>query len=236
MRLGQAKVLRQYRQSFYPNGIKVVPAVALERLTELGLAVWCMDDGGLRGRRRLTLATDGWPLEAQDQLVAWFRERWGLTPRIERCGLRRKPHVIHGRLVKSSKITYRLTFAVNDTVKLLRLMAPHVHQIFREKWRLDDPATFRPAMTHAERGRAGMDACRRLYAAGVLVRRPGFARGHTYVKSLPPAPTAAAEMAGQRNEVEALHHERPLVIPAGDHEIARGHGCNGGDFGWTLFG
>jgi hypothetical protein len=181
MRLGQAKVLRQYRASFYPNGTKVVPAAALGRLTELGLAVWCMDDGGLRGHRRLTIATDGWDLDTQFRLREWFTRRWGLTPRIERAGLRKKPHVIHGRPVKSSRITFRLTFNVNDTVAILRLIEPHAHPIFRDKWRLDDPSTYRPAMTHAERGRAGMNVIRGLLARGVLVRPPGFAKGHTYV-------------------------------------------------------
>jgi hypothetical protein len=129
-------VLRPYWEMFYPEGRKVAPQQALDRLDVTGLAVWFMDDGSYSHRdRRWHLCTDCWSLGDQWRLVGWFAKRWGLSP---------KP-----QFLKHSN-HYRLRFVQADSIKLLELLAPVAHPVFRATWRLDDPATYRPVLAKRE--------------------------------------------------------------------------------------
>lgn len=76
---GSSDFLR-LRTVFYPNGIKIVPRQVLTEISELGLAVWFMDDGHIEKHMdRISLHTNGFTPSDVSLLVEWFSHRWGLT-------------------------------------------------------------------------------------------------------------------------------------------------------------
>ncbi|GAJ13929.1 unnamed protein product, partial [marine sediment metagenome] len=101
----------QLRHIWYPNGKKVVPEGELQKLDELGLAVWYMDDGSYGVLTRSCLISTGsFTLDEQILTKDAFKEKWGLIPKIIPAGK-----------------GYGLDFLVSDTDKLLRVMAPFIH-------------------------------------------------------------------------------------------------------------
>lgn len=162
MTTGHQPSFADYRHAFYPDGIKVVPQIAFERLKPQGIAVWMMDDGSVNHQGRFSvLCTDPWPLHVQEQLCAWFSERWGLHPVPQL-------HKKAGSFSKQLRSVYRLRFHVDDTTALIRLIQPFVHPLFQEKWRLSDTTRWWPAMTRQESA-AVMNAKRSaLIKAGVF--------------------------------------------------------------------
>lgn len=156
----RTKIFLAYRRMFYPEDVKIVPQEALERVGPLGLAVWFMDDGSLQNNRHLILCTDCFSLEEQDRMCDWFEKTWKAKPRVQFMA-----HTGH----------HRLRFRVNESVTILKIIEPHVHPIFREKWNLDSPKAFRPAQTKVESA-ACMNARRNeLIKAGVYT--VGYHRG-----------------------------------------------------------
>lgn len=149
----QLAILQPYRDMFYPAGRKIAPHQALDRLKALGLAVWFMDDGSFQKLRHFVLATDGWPLETQHHLCRWFSSKWSVNPVPQHL---------------KSKGTYRLRFRVDDSLTLLRVMAPYLHPLFREKWHVDEPATFAPSTPRLEQIAAANAKRTALIKAGVL--------------------------------------------------------------------
>lgn len=156
---GRVPVLRPYYEAFYPegNGRKVVPDLVYERVGPLALAVWLMDDGSFQQHRHFVLSTDGYPLDTQERLVAWLDARWSLHPAIDRLIAR-----------PSGRTIYRLRFRVGETQDLLRLIEPHVHPLFRTKWRLDDPTIWRAKLGPQDVARVANARRSELIREGVL--------------------------------------------------------------------
>lgn len=113
---------------FYKNGKKQVSSHLLNRLTDLGLAIWYMDDGCLALQRKnghikarpFTIATHafGWNGNRiiQDALAA----RWGLETRIIRDG---SAHYIWGNTA--------------NTKRLIEIIQPYVSQVPTMLYKID---------------------------------------------------------------------------------------------------
>ena len=78
----------------------------LDRLDELGFAVWWMDDGSMA-----SLSTHAFTVPENEIIVSWLRERWGIVASISVDRRVQKPF---------------LTFRQPNVAMLLRLVAPHV--------------------------------------------------------------------------------------------------------------
>lgn len=103
-------LLMGFRQLWYPNGKKAVPTEELQKLNELGLAVWYQDDGSyLYQGNNCTISIAGFKEQANN-LQKWFKERWGLSPSI---------YDGNGEPV--------LHFSVGESGKFLALIGKHVH-------------------------------------------------------------------------------------------------------------
>lgn len=75
-----------YRALFYPQGKKYISQEILDRLEDQGLAIWLMDDGSSAQSGYLQIATNGFRLEENERMVAWFRAKYGFTVAIHRAG------------------------------------------------------------------------------------------------------------------------------------------------------
>lgn len=97
----------EMRRLWYPNGKKRLPEGEFQKLNELGLAIWYMDDGNYNYSQHIcTLPI--YSRKGQENFIQkWFKERWGLNP-----------HITYGPT---------LQFSVKDSDKLLHLIAPHIH-------------------------------------------------------------------------------------------------------------
>jgi len=78
-----------YYRQFYHDGRKRVPAGLLEKLNELGMAVWYQDDGSFSTNSgtlfgRIKFSTQCFPLEDQKAIVRWIDGRFGLRFHINR--------------------------------------------------------------------------------------------------------------------------------------------------------
>jgi len=108
-------MLTELWKLWYPNfplnGRKVLPEMELQKLDELGLAVWYQDDGCYSyGQHCCLLCINGF--KGQEQVIqSWFEERWELNPSIR---------------YTTSNHPF-LQFSVKDSDKLLRLIAKHIH-------------------------------------------------------------------------------------------------------------
>lgn len=110
-------LLTELRKMWYPNGKKVIPEQELQKLDELGLAVWYQDDGTCNYRSRCCeLAIHSFK-EQEIIIQNWFKEKWGLDPSITSGP--------------------SLRFSVKDSDKFLRLIAEHIHpsMIYKLGWR-----------------------------------------------------------------------------------------------------
>ncbi|OGN19096.1 MAG: hypothetical protein A3I32_01285 [Candidatus Yanofskybacteria bacterium RIFCSPLOWO2_02_FULL_45_10] len=77
-----------FRQSFYPDGKKIVPRDIKEILTHpLSLAVWYMDDGSLDYRPKshynYSLSTNSFTLEENRLLIGVLKENFGIITSVQ---------------------------------------------------------------------------------------------------------------------------------------------------------
>ena len=71
--------LRIFASRFTPQNRKIVPFKLLEsNLTELGLAVWIMDDGAADGNQ-LRLNTQSFSVDEAEQLASLIRAKFGIV-------------------------------------------------------------------------------------------------------------------------------------------------------------
>jgi hypothetical protein len=99
-----------YREVFYPEGIKIVPANIGELLTARGLAYWCMDDGN-KDRGNFRLATLSFSRNDVLLLIKVLKENFSLD-----CSL---------NTVKSTQ--YRIYVKANSMVQFRALVSPYFH-------------------------------------------------------------------------------------------------------------
>jgi len=109
--------LSDLRNRFYPSGKKIVPKDKLNKLDELGLAIWFMDDGCLSKRNvgspRYILSTYGFSLGEHEMMREYFNS-WGVNPSIVK------------RNYKNKLTKYFLSFGVKDTKSLGDIIGPHI--------------------------------------------------------------------------------------------------------------
>jgi hypothetical protein len=69
----------EYRNLFYPNDVKIVPKDINNRLTDLSLAVWFMDDGGNdKDARTSCLCTNGFTVEDVEFLIDVLAQKFNV--------------------------------------------------------------------------------------------------------------------------------------------------------------
>lgn len=113
--------LKYLYQDFYLNsGIKVVRQNILNRVTDLSLAIWYMDDGnlslgrknGLINRRNIFLNTHSFGFEGNQLIQAWLFKKYGIESNINK-----------------DKKSYRLRFNTTNTKKFINIVKPYVARI-----------------------------------------------------------------------------------------------------------
>lgn len=115
--------LIRYRDMFY-RAKKAVSSEILSKIDDLALAVWIMDDGNIAIDNRtlaktpsLRLYTCGFKLEEQQLIATWFKEKYGVNPRI--CREAKNPY---------------LYFNKPDTAKLAEEIKAYVLLKDGKKW------------------------------------------------------------------------------------------------------
>lgn len=106
-------VWNQFRTWFYDGRNKVVRRSTLNRLNELGLAVWFMDDGSLtkhQTSRYARLATNGFSEDENEIIRKWFMIRWNLAP-----------------VVAKNNAYFELHFSSRQAQALLRIIGRYIH-------------------------------------------------------------------------------------------------------------
>lgn len=96
---------------YYPNGKKLISIELLNKIDELGLAVWYMDDGHTYHGSRLEIALGECGEHVAEIICNWFLSRWKIKSgyRYTRGG-------------------YRCFFNVENSKKLVSLIYPHFVQ------------------------------------------------------------------------------------------------------------
>jgi DNA polymerase III gamma/tau subunit len=61
----------------YPSGKKFVSRQYLDMVSDLGLAVWFMDDGSV-SKHNACLSVHGFSIDEVETIVLWFRDRWDI--------------------------------------------------------------------------------------------------------------------------------------------------------------
>ena len=99
-----------YREYFYRSNRKVVPIELLrEQLSDLGLAIWLMDDGGADGSA-IRLNTQSFTESENEALASLLRTTFGLDVRLNR-----------------DKGAFRLRVAAASMRRLIEIVGRHIH-------------------------------------------------------------------------------------------------------------
>lgn len=111
-------ILNKYYNLFYPKGKKTITKEILNKITELGLLIWYLDDGnysynGYSGS--YFLATCG-SLEKQKLIQEWFKKRWNLNTEIV-TNKKRKDYLIRLN-VKEGKQFFEILYPLFIKYKL----------------------------------------------------------------------------------------------------------------------
>ncbi|MBS4209624.1 hypothetical protein [Bacillus sp. FJAT-50079] len=121
-------VTQVYKESYISNK-KIVTRHLLNQLTPLGLAIWYMDDGNLGYRknpngsiksRNVTLHTEGFDSESQNNIIGYFKEIWDIEARLHK-----------------SRDKYKVWMNVPNSIKFLKLVAPYVKMVPCMHYKID---------------------------------------------------------------------------------------------------
>jgi len=111
--------LNIYYNLFYKNNKKIVNLSILNKLYNLGLAVWYMDDGCYKKKdKSCNIHTNGFTYSENLLIKNWFEKKWCIKPKIYSI---KKPKDYPG------KVWYFLNFNVKETIKLINLIKNHIH-------------------------------------------------------------------------------------------------------------
>ena len=102
-----------WRELFYPAGIKIIPAGIISLLSPLALAVWFMDDGFLRKKDAVGIATETFSEKELTELVQEFFRQYGM-----------KVSVVKRR---------RLYFGRKATQQFIKIISPYIIPAMRYK-------------------------------------------------------------------------------------------------------
>lgn len=100
---------------FYPFGKKIIPTDIVQDLTPLTVAVWIMDDGCL-SNNSLILNTQSFVFEEQRLLLEAMKQRYQISG-----------------LINRDRSNYRLRFSRTETIKLSRVVRPHIIESLQSK-------------------------------------------------------------------------------------------------------
>ncbi len=121
------KKLIYLRKDFYVNGKKTVKLNLLNRLTNLGLAIWYMDDGclslgkknGLINRRNIFLNTQTFGLEGNLLIQEWLLSKYDISSNINR------------------NRGFRLRLNTSNTLKFIEIVSPFVKLVPCMQYKID---------------------------------------------------------------------------------------------------
>ncbi len=102
-----------WRELFYPDGIKIIPAEVVSALSPLVLAVWFMDDGFLRKDNAVAIATETFSEEALQEIMNGLHEQYGVETTLVKRG--------------------RLYFGVEATRRFVSIVSPYIIPAMRYK-------------------------------------------------------------------------------------------------------
>ena len=127
VRTKMEKKLIYLRKDFYINGKKRVKSNLLNRLTDLGLAIWYMDDGclslgrknGLINRRNLFLNTQGFGLEGNILIKEWLLSKYNISSNINK------------------NRGFRLRLNTSNTLKFIEIVSPFVKLVPCMQYKID---------------------------------------------------------------------------------------------------
>lgn len=96
-------VFTRNRKMFYPDGKKCITIEILNKINELGLTIWYLDDGHVSlPDDIIMISTDAFTYDEHLIMQEWFKERFNVNPEI-----------------KKRNETYYIVFNVDDSRKLL---------------------------------------------------------------------------------------------------------------------
>ncbi len=121
------KKLIYLKKDFYISGKKTVKLNLLNRLTDLGLAIWYMDDGclslgrknGIINRRNIFLNTQGFGLEGNLLIQKWLLSRYDISSNI------------------NQNRGFRLRLNTSNTLKFIEIVSPFVSLVPCMKYKID---------------------------------------------------------------------------------------------------
>ena len=101
---------------FYGSGKKEIDKDILDNLSELSLAVWLMDDGttafshktrvrtGWEMTPEVSFCTDSFSEQSCDNIVEWFKDRWGIVSHKRERGVSKKGEKQYRIILKSTSV------------------------------------------------------------------------------------------------------------------------------------
>lgn len=98
------------RESFYPNGIKIIPSIIDDYLTAQGLAILIMDDGCYIKNRGIRIATLSYTYEEVLFLSQLITKKFNLKTTIQK-----------GNLIEN---TYQIYITKDSLPQLIKLIKP----------------------------------------------------------------------------------------------------------------
>lgn len=108
-------IFMDLRNIFYPDGVKEVNLDILDKLGDLGVAIWYMDDGSFGKYRQFRLYTDSFTYKENQLISSWFLENYGLHMHIHK---------------RDSANNYYLTASTDGEVESLLLkIEPYISQV-----------------------------------------------------------------------------------------------------------
>lgn len=121
------KKLIYLKKDFYISGKKTVKLNLLNRLTDLGLAIWYMDDGclslgrknGIINRRNIFLNTQVFGLEGNLLIQKWLLSRYDISSNI------------------NQNRGFRLRLNTSNTLKFIEIVSPFVSLVPCMKYKID---------------------------------------------------------------------------------------------------
>jgi hypothetical protein len=126
------KYFTKLERIFYSNRTKVVSKKILDKLTDLSLAIWHMDDGYISYNTSGTpygeLCVDQFPLEKVELIQQWFQKKFKMNVGI------RQLRYLSGKY--AGKVAYRITFNKENCKKLSEIIKPYVNQVNCMKYKI----------------------------------------------------------------------------------------------------
>lgn len=110
------------RKDFFKNGKKEITKEVIEKINEVGLAFWYMDDGNLSYREdanhrpSIRLSTQGFSKEENELLCDMLNNKFNIS-----C------HIVEERR-ENKPIYYHLYIDVNGTHEFLKIISPYMHK------------------------------------------------------------------------------------------------------------